>query len=117
MKILILEDEAMVSMLLEDMVTELGHEVIGPTDTSEIALTLIPSCDFALLDVALKDGDTCFSVAEAMVALDKPFVFSTGHSSLLEGYEHVPVLYKPYSMDHLVLVIPIEPEEPNQQIA
>ena len=59
MRVLIVEDEPMISLLLEDWLNELGHEVVGPARDSRSALALIGSAspDAAIVDVSLR-GET-----------------------------------------------------------
>ena len=65
-RILIVEDEAIVSLMLEDLLTESGCIVIGPVGTTQSALRLIEHepIDCAVLDVKLADGMSV-PVAEA----------------------------------------------------
>jgi CheY-like chemotaxis protein len=79
LKVLVVEDEALVSMLVEDMLTDLGCVVVGPAAEIEEALRLAGSADIdaALLDVNL-GGRPIFPVADALKArgaavLQKPF--------------------------------------------
>ena len=70
MRILIVEDEALIAMMLADSLEEGGHQVMGPASTVTEALTL---CDterpeLALLDINLRDGSNGVDVARALFA-------------------------------------------------
>ena len=79
LRILVVEDELMISMLVEDMLAELGHKVAGIAASIEEATRLADQGDFdgALLDVNL-NGKTIDAVAETLMRRDIPFVFTTG---------------------------------------
>lgn len=98
-RVLIVEDEMLVAMLLEDMLKDLGHVVVGIATRVETALSLIASTepDLAILDVNLA-GQKSFPVAEALERKGIPFVFATGYGQQgLEG-NHISrtVLTKPF---------------------
>lgn len=98
-KVLVVEDEVMVSWLLEDMLTDLGCAVIGPAARVVQALDLIDhqAIDAAVLDVNL-DGETSYPIADALMARGVPFFFSTGYDRdrLPATYRNIPVLQKPF---------------------
>lgn len=98
-RVLIVEDEMLVAMLLEDMLRDLGHVVVGIATRVESALSLITSTepDLAILDINLA-GEKSFPVAEVLEKKGIPFVFATGYGQQgLEG-NHVSriVLAKPF---------------------
>jgi two-component sensor histidine kinase/PAS domain-containing protein len=103
-RILVVEDEVMVAWALEDMLTELGCAVIGPAARVNQALAMIgaEAIDAAVLDVNL-NGEKSYPVADALVALDVPFVFSTGYNknNLRDGYLGFPILQKPFERSKL----------------
>jgi CheY-like chemotaxis protein len=103
-RILIVEDEMLVALVLQDMLVDLGCVVIGPSTTVDEALSQIEKQipDAAVLDVNL-NGQMSYPVADALLARRAPFVFSTGYSSnrLQEGYRTCPALQKPYHMTEL----------------
>ncbi|MGO9483177.1 MAG: response regulator [Rhodomicrobium sp.] len=98
-RILIVDDEPLISMLLEDWLNELGHEVVGPANNVASALALIESGgpNAAILDVTL-GSETGYPVAERLAERNIPFVFATGHAegSLLPPHAGAPVLTKPF---------------------
>src|ERR1700752_4616722 len=78
-RILVVEDEAMVSMMLESTLSAAGGVVVGPVPSANAALALLAqeAVDCAVLDVKLLDGPS-LPVAEALSARGIPFVISTG---------------------------------------
>jgi len=106
LRVLVVEDEALVSMLLEDMLEDLGCEVLGPLMRVSDALAVVaePSSrfDVAILDVNLS-GERCFAVAEALRARGTPFVLSTGYDDggIDEGWRDRPILRKPFLSSQL----------------
>ena len=104
MRILVVEDELMIRMLLEDMLGELGYTVAAEAARIEEALEAAKNADFdiAILDVNL-NGQPISPVADALVARGMPFVFATGYGErgLPEPYRDRPTLKKPFQMDGL----------------
>ena len=101
-QILVVEDELMIRMLLEDMLSELGNTVAAEAAGIEEALEATKNADFdlAILDANL-NGQPVSPVADALVARGTPFVFATGYGELPEPYRDRPTLKKPYQMDGL----------------
>jgi CheY-like chemotaxis protein len=106
LSVLILEDEMMVAMLLEDMLTDVGCQVVGPVSSVAPALSLLETkaVDAALLDVNLSYGQSGYPVAEALTARGIPFAFVTGYgaNTLNPQYRDRPTLQKPFHMSALV---------------
>jgi CheY-like chemotaxis protein len=100
-RILVLDDNALISVLLEEWLIELGYEVAGPVPTVADALRVIEetSIDAAFLDLSVGDGD-CMPVAAALEKRGVPFTFATGGG--MDGLEtHFPtaaVMIKPYDL-------------------
>jgi len=111
-RILVVEDEVMVSWLLEDMLVALGGVVVGPAARIDQALSLIavqtPADPLAaaVVDVNL-NGEMSYAVADALVAGGVPFMFSSGYEShrLPPRYGSVPVLRKPYQEQDLARIL------------
>jgi len=103
-RILVVEDELMIRMLLEDMLGELGYTVTAEAGLLDEALQAAKTADFdlAILDVNL-DGEPVSPVADALAARGTPFVFATGYGErgLPEPYRDRPMLKKPFQMDGL----------------
>jgi CheY-like chemotaxis protein len=99
LRVLVVEDEAMVAMLIEDALLELGCLVVGPVAGVAAALQLLETepVDAAVLDVNL-GGEKVFPVADRLASGGVPFLFSTGYGAvgIQERHLHRPVLQKPY---------------------
>ena len=107
-RVLIVEDEALVAMLVEDALLDAGAEVIGPVATVTEALALLDSAvpDAAVLDLNLA-GETSTPVADVLAQRGIPFVVATGYGAegLPPGHAKVPVLAKPYDPDELTTTL------------
>jgi CheY-like chemotaxis protein len=103
-RILVVEDEYLIRMLLEDMLTDLGHTVAAAVGTIAEAKELAATGEFdcAVLDVNL-DGQEIFPVADILMKRGLPFVFVTGYGegSLPEAYRGRPALQKPFQTEKL----------------
>lgn len=100
-RILIVEDESLVAMLLETILEDMGCETVGPISTVAEALALIEggeALDGALLDVNVA-GVEVFPAAAALDARGVPFVFSTGYGEggLPEEWKGRITLQKPFT--------------------
>ena len=102
------EDEAIIAMLIEDTLRAAGAEVLGPVSTVSEALGLIATAgeeralDAAVLDVKLESG-TILPVADKLAALRVPFVFATGYDDIQLGrHDRAPVLVKPVASGTLI---------------
>ncbi|WAC64619.1 response regulator [Pseudoxanthomonas sp. SL93] len=98
-RVLIVEDESMLVMLLEDLLPTLGYEVAGSAGSVEQALAALDEApiDLAVVDVNLA-GTPSFPVADALRERGVPFLFTTGygHEGLPERFVDAPVLAKPF---------------------
>jgi len=107
-RVLVVEDEMLVAMLVEDILDELGLEVAGICTHLDQALKLAASetVDFVILDVNL-DGKRSFPVADILRTRNIPFVFATGYGAMaLEAeYAQVPTLAKPFMFGDLKQVL------------
>src|ERR1700682_2165426 len=103
-RILVVEDELMIRMLLEDMLAELGYMIAAAAARLDEALEAAQNVDFdiAILDVNL-NGQPISPVADALAARGMPFVFATGYGErgLPEPYRDRPTLKKPFQMEGL----------------
>lgn len=101
--ILIVEDEALIAAMLQDMLEDLGARVIGPAYTLEIGCELArtAACDAALLDVSIR-GETVAPVAKILAGRGVPFILATGYGGeLANAWPGAPVIEKPYSTNDL----------------
>lgn len=103
-RILIVEDDALIAMLLEDMLCELSYEVSGKATSLDEALKLADGLTFdaAILDVSLA-GKSSLPVADLLDEKGKPYLFATGYGSLPAGMTtgNRHVLNKPYQLHQL----------------
>ena len=101
---MIVEDDVLLAMVLEELLTALGHEVIGRATRVEAAIELARNSDidFAVLDINLA-GRKSFPVADILRQRGIPFAFATGYGSegLMDGYRDLPALRKPYAQTDL----------------
>ncbi len=99
LRILIIEDESMITMLLEDTLADMGCQVVAVASQLDEAMEKAASLDFdvAILDVNL-NGSQSYPVAEALVKRSIPFVFTTGYGAagVPEKFRQVPLLPKPF---------------------
>jgi len=108
-RVLLVEDEAMIAMLLEDMLGDLGCEVVGPAYALKSALALAAGegpIDVAILDINLA-GRPVFEVADALRARHVPMIFSSGYGDrgLREVDRGAPVLGKPFRAGDLAAAL------------
>lgn len=103
-RVLLVEDESMIAMLIEDMLSEHGAVVLGPAKRLDAALALAGSetIDLGVLDLNLA-GEAVYPVAEALARRGVPFLFMTGYGQLgiLERWRDRPSLAKPFRPSQL----------------
>lgn len=101
LKVLIIEDEAMIALMLEDSIAALGHHVCGIAATLEDAQRHVASggFDLAIVDCHLK-GKDAWPVVDMLAQADVPFILSSGGSlgDMPPAYAERPLLSKPYSV-------------------
>ncbi len=100
-RILVVEDESLVAMLLETILEDMGCETVGPVSNVAEAVSLIDGGELlhgALLDVNVA-GVEVFPAAAALEARGVPFVFSTGYGEggLPEEWKGRITLQKPFT--------------------
>jgi CheY-like chemotaxis protein len=104
LKVLVVEDETIVSFLLEDMLIELGCSLVWHVGDVKAAIESLNERlpDTAVLDVNLT-GELAFPVAERLEAARVPFIFATGYgrSGMPERWHAVPVIQKPFALASL----------------
>ena len=103
-RVLVVEDEMLVAMLLEDLLAELGYEVVGPAKRLDTAVAMAEAepLGAAVLDVNLA-GQNTYPVADVLRRRGIPFVFATGYGAraLADAYRDVPTLQKPFQIQDL----------------
>ena len=105
LEILLVEDEALVAALLEDMLADFGCILAGAAATVSEALAAVKAAtdiDAAILDVNL-GGEKVYPVADILVGRGVPIVFSTayGPADLMERYPRARIIHKPYRPEAL----------------
>jgi len=108
LRVLVVEDEMMVSMLIEDMLADLGCAVVGPASRLDEAIELMKTSDLdcAVLDVNL-GGQPIFPLADLLRERGTPFAFATGYgdAGLRDVDRGTPVLQKPFREGDLARVL------------
>jgi len=102
-RILVTEDEAMIALLIEDMLTELGAVVVGPAGTLAKAVELAEreTIDAAMLDVNIR-SERIDRVVHALRQRGVPFVLATGYGAGAgAAMEDAPVIEKPFTRERL----------------
>jgi PAS domain S-box-containing protein len=103
-RVLVVEDEALVGIMIQECMTELGFQIVGPVCTASDALAAAKAGDFdaAILDINLGDG-MVYQVAEILARRHVPFVFVTGYDadSVDSRFRDIPVLQKPVEREML----------------
>ena len=109
LQVFVVEDELLVSMMLEDMLAEFGCVVAGVAASVSQALSEVAGAheiDAAILDVNL-GGEKIFPVADILTERGVPVVFSTGYgpADLAQRYPESHLLHKPYAPEALAEVL------------
>lgn len=103
-RILIVEDEVLIGMLLEDMLGDMGYVVAATASRVEHATELARDAevDAAILDVDL-NGHEVFPIAHILADRGVPFMFATGYGerALPPPFEKYPTLQKPFQLEAL----------------
>ena len=107
-RVLVVEDEMMIRMLLEGMLTDLGYTVAAEAGGIDEAVVLAKkgAFDVAVLDVNL-NGHQVTPVAEILLERGVPFIFASGYGQrgVPEDYRAIPTLQKPFQTDALAQAI------------
>jgi len=103
-RVFLVEDEALVAMLLEDMLAELGCVPSCTASSLAEGIEQVASveADIAIIDVNL-GGEPSFPIAERLAARGIPVVFSTGYgaSDLPPAWRDRPIVAKPFTTEGL----------------
>ena len=98
-RVLVVEDESLVAMLLETILEDMGCVPVGPAATVDEGLRMASEpVDAALLDVNVA-GRQVFPIAQALKDRGVPFVFSTGYGEggLPDEWRGHSTLQKPFT--------------------
>jgi CheY-like chemotaxis protein len=107
-RVLVIEDESMVTMLIEDTLTEIGCAVAETASRLEDALDKATRLEFdvAIVDVNL-NGRQTYPVAEILLTRGIPLVFATGYGAagLPSRFDGIPLLPKPFQQSDMELAL------------
>ena len=99
-RILVVEDEALVAMMIADTLADIGCEIVGPVATTRDALDLLrrTPVDGATLDINLTHEEV-LPVAEALDSHRIRFLLITGYDqeNVLRRYRRWPMVQKPFT--------------------
>jgi CheY-like chemotaxis protein len=106
--VLVVEDEVMISFLIQDLLEELGCQTVWQAPSVSEALNVLAQHkpDLAVLDVNVA-GELVYPVAERLSDAGVPFLFTTGYGrvGMPERWNQRPVLQKPYDANNLSAVL------------
>ena len=109
LRILVVEDEPLIAMMLEDFVDALDHVHAGTADSVASAMTLIDAggIDAAIMDVNLRGGEKSWPIADALDDRDIPFILTSGGSGddIPPRHRAAPRLDKPFTMDGIAFAL------------
>lgn len=107
-RVFVVEDEMMIRLLLDGMLSDLGHSVVAEAGRIDEALQLAKEAafDVAILDVNL-NGQPITPVVDVLIQRGLPFVFATGYGlrGIPDAYRANPTLQKPFQSDALAHAI------------
>jgi CheY-like chemotaxis protein len=109
-RLLLVDDDPILAILIADWLVETGCEVAGPARTVAAALEIVEAegdrLDGALLDVALDTGES-YPVADALALNGVPYAFVTGHGlgGVAADYRDAPLLSKPFQFEDLRRIV------------
>jgi PAS domain S-box-containing protein len=108
-RVLVVEDEVLLTMMIETALGQAGAELIGPASTlaEAVSLSRTERLDAAVLDVNLND-EVAFPVADFLRERGVPFIFATGYAAeaaIPRHHRDIPRLSKPYRGDQLRRVL------------
>jgi CheY-like chemotaxis protein len=103
LRMLVVEDETILSFMMEEMLAELGCTEVWHAASVRDALAMLDRRrpDAAVLDVNL-GGEYAFPIADRLAGAGVPFIFATGYGRMahLEKWA-VPVIQKPFAVETL----------------
>ncbi|NKF21001.1 response regulator [Solimonas marina] len=103
-RVLVVEDEPLIGMLLEELLRIFGAQIVGPATHLDQALRMarFEGVDAAVLDINV-DGELSYPVADVLRERGVPFVFATGYGrgTLSASYAETTLIEKPYRAEQL----------------
>ena len=106
-RVLLVEDEPLIAMMLESYLEEIGMQVVGIAIGVDDALefTGLGGIDIAIVDVNLSGGQRCDPVADDLARRGIPFILASGDHVAPAPWHDRPLLCKPYTMSDLEAVV------------
>jgi DNA-binding response OmpR family regulator len=102
-RILVVEEEPTIAIMLDDALSDFGYHVLGPVENLKAAIYLAATehIDAAVVDSNF-DGQIADAVADKLTERGIPFVFVNGHIRMFSlNYCEIPPLQKPFTTDDL----------------
>jgi DNA-binding response OmpR family regulator len=115
-RVLIVEDEPLIAMMIEEQLADIGCVVVGPFERLQLGLAAARGepVDFALLDVNVA-GEKVFPIAEELDQRGVPFLFLTGYGdgALAPDRPHWEALSKPFRAEQLADRLAVKMKQSN----
>lgn len=108
LSILIAEDEAVIAMLLGEVLINLGHRICASVATADeaVAAALAHNPDLIIIDAGLRDSSGVDAIAEITASASVAHIFISGNkSAVLAQRPHALVIEKPFDEDTLIAAI------------
>jgi DNA-binding response OmpR family regulator len=102
-RVLVIEDEALVGMMIEDFLGYFGYSVVGPIENLQAAILLAATeqIDVAVVDINIA-GQVATAVADKLIEREIPFLFVSGYEKMRgTRYASIPFLRKPFTPEDL----------------
>jgi CheY-like chemotaxis protein len=114
-RVLVVEDEPMIRLLLDDMLSDLGYTMAAEAGRLDEALSVASrgQFDVAILDVNL-NGQPITPVVDVLLSRGVPFVFVSGYArrGIPDGLGQIPLLQKPFQVEGLARALAAVAEKP-----
>jgi CheY-like chemotaxis protein len=106
-RVLVLEDDPLIAMMIVDILEQAGCTVTGPAydEAQALALAAERNIDVAVLDVHLGQNTTSAKVAEVLAGLEIPFIFATGYARNCSQIRGRPAVNKPYNASEVIAAL------------
>ena len=102
-RVLVIEDEALVGMMIEDFLGDFGYSVVGPIENMQAAVFLAATeqIDVAVVDINIS-GQIATAVADKLIEREIPFLFVSGNEKMRGArYASISLLRKPFEPEDL----------------
>lgn len=118
LRFMILDDEIIVALDVEHMLTDLGHCVVGTANRMDGGMKIAQESDLdmAILDINVR-GVLSFPIAEILRSRGVPVIFASGYGQrgLIDAFRDAHVLTKPFDMDGLARIVAQARGSPTRQ--